>query len=54
MELKKLRTDMHLTVREFADYMGLGYSNLSQIENNQRIQTKYQDVLFKLIQEKFN
>ncbi|TGD22554.1 helix-turn-helix domain-containing protein [Companilactobacillus suantsaicola] len=52
-ELKKLRETLNLTVREFSKLTGLGYSNISQIENNQRIQTKYQDLIFKLIQEKF-
>lgn len=47
LEIKKLREKNNYTVREFADILGLGSSTLSQIENNQRLQVKYQDNLFK-------
>ncbi len=53
-ELKELRENIKMTVREFGDWTGIGYGNISKIENNQRVQTKYQDRIFKLTQEKFN
>jgi len=46
-EIHRIREKMGLTVRQFADKLGLGVSTLSQIENNQRIQVKYQDNLFR-------
>ncbi len=51
--IKQLRNQLNLTVREFAELTGLGYSNISQIENNQKLQTKYQDVMFKLIEAQY-
>ena len=53
-ELKKLRENIKMTVREFGDWTGLGYGTISKIENNQKIQTKYQDRIFQLNKEKFN
>jgi len=53
-ELKKLRENIKMTVREFGDWTGLGYGTISKIENNQKIQTKYQDRIFQLTREKFN
>lgn len=38
-----------MSVREFADALGISSSTLTKIENNHRIQTKYQDQLFKLV-----
>jgi DNA-binding transcriptional regulator YiaG len=49
-EIVHIRQQLHLTVREFADILGLGISTVSQIENNERIQTKYQDNLFRWAQ----
>jgi len=46
-EIRELRSSLGLTVREFSEKLGLGSSTLSQIENNQRVQTGYQDNLFK-------
>ncbi|KRO00700.1 helix-turn-helix domain-containing protein [Companilactobacillus kimchiensis] len=51
--IKKLRNDLNLTIREFAELTGLGYFSISQIENNQRVQTKYQDMMFKSIKEQY-
>lgn len=48
-EIKKIRKDLGLTVRKFANALGISPSALTQIENNHRIQAKYQDVLFKLV-----
>lgn len=48
-EIKKIREDLGLSVRKFADALGISSSALTQIENNHRIQAKYQDVLFKLV-----
>lgn len=53
-ELKKLREDIKMTVREFGNWTGIGYGNISKIENNQRVQTKYQDRIFKLTKDKFD
>lgn len=38
-----------MSVREFADALGISSSTLTKIENNHRIQTKYQDRLFRLV-----
>ncbi|MGQ2376588.1 hypothetical protein [Companilactobacillus zhachilii] len=35
-----------MTVQEFGDWTGIGYENISKIENNQRVQTKDQDRIF--------
>lgn len=45
-ELKKLREKIKMTVQEFGDWTGIGYENISKIENNQRVQTKDQDRIF--------
>ena len=42
-ELKELRKNLKMTVREFGDWTGIGHENISKIENNQSVQTKYQD-----------
>ena len=52
-EIKKLREDTGLTVRVFANYLGMGSSTLSQLENNQRVQTKEQDALLQLVDAYF-
>lgn len=52
-EIKRLRNNLKLTVRQFAISTGFGYSNISQIENNQRVQTKYQDILFRLLHAQY-
>lgn len=49
IEIKKIREDLGLSVRKFANSLGISPSALTQIENNHRIQAKYQDVLFKLV-----
>ncbi|KRN02939.1 hypothetical protein FD13_GL001255 [Levilactobacillus senmaizukei DSM 21775 = NBRC 103853] len=46
-EIYELRSSLGPTVREFSEKLGLGSSTVSQIENNQRVQTGYQDNLFK-------
>lgn len=48
-KIRELRGNLHLSVRTFAKAIGISPSALTQIENNHRIQTKYQDVIFKLI-----
>lgn len=45
-EIKTIRTNLNLTVREFANQLGIGSSQLSQIENNLRLPTTYQKTLF--------
>jgi len=46
-DIVTLRKKLNLTVRQFASKLGLSSSTLSQIENDQRIQTRYQDNLFR-------
>lgn len=48
-EIKDLRISLGLSVRKFAEALGISPSALTQIENDHRIQTKYQDVLFRLV-----
>ena len=45
-EIKAIRTNLSLTVREFARQLGIGSSQLSQIENDLRLPTTYQKTLF--------
>ena len=45
-DIKKLRVSMNLSLREFAKRLGMGYSTLSQIENDHRVQNSYQEKLF--------
>lgn len=45
-EIKNLRHKFNLTVREFAKQLGIGSSQLSQVENNLREPTTYQKTLF--------
>lgn len=45
-EVKQLRNSLKLTTRDFAEKIGIGYTTLSNIENNHIIQTSYQEVLF--------
>lgn len=45
--IRKIRESLGYTVREFAEKLGISPSAVTQIENNHRIQTKYQDMLFK-------
>lgn len=52
-ELRNLRKDVKLSVRDFASHLGISSSIVSQIENNQRVQVKYQDILFKDAKDKF-
>lgn len=47
-EIRELRKKYHLSVREFASILGIGSSTLNQIENDQRLQTKYQNAAFVL------
>lgn len=49
MEIKDIRKKLKLSVRQFAHALGISSSALTQIENNHRVQAKYQDVLFKLV-----
>lgn len=48
-QIKEIRNSVDMTVREFADALGISSSTLTKIENNHRIQTKYQDQLFRLV-----
>lgn len=45
-EIRALRQNLGLSVRQFASELGIGFSTLNQIENNQRLQVKYQEKLF--------
>lgn len=53
-EIKGLRAELNLSIRDFAEIIGIGFSNLSKIENNKVIQTKYQDNLFKYMKDNVN
>jgi len=46
-EIRHLREQLGMTVRSFADVLGIAPSSLTQIENNQRVQAKYQENLFR-------
>lgn len=48
-EIKNIRMGVNMSVREFSNMLGISSSTLTRIENNHRIQTKYQDQLFRLI-----
>lgn len=48
-EIRQLRKQLGLPIRKFADALGISSSALTQIENNHRVQTKYQDVLFRMV-----
>lgn len=48
-EIKELRKSLNLSVRKFADALGISPSALTQIENNHRIQAKYQENLFRSV-----
>lgn len=45
-EIRALRKHLNLSVRKFADQLGIAPSTLTQIENDQRVQVKYQELLF--------
>ncbi|MFC6290154.1 helix-turn-helix domain-containing protein [Levilactobacillus angrenensis] len=45
-EIRSLRKGLDLSVRKFAERLGIAPSTLTQIENNQRVQVKYQELLF--------
>lgn len=45
--IRQIRNSLGYSVREFAKKLGISFSTLTQIENNHRIQTEYQDQLFK-------
>lgn len=45
--IKKIRKSLGYSVRDFAKKLGISSSAVTQIENNHRIQTKYQDLLFR-------
>lgn len=46
-KIRTLRENMGLSVREFAGELGIASSTLTQIENNRRVQVKYQENLFR-------
>ncbi len=46
-EIRTLRNNLDLSVRDFADRIGITPSSLTQIENDQRVQVKYQEIIFK-------
>ena len=50
-EIRNLRNQLNMSVREFANAIGIGSSSLTQIENNQRVQVKYQEILFRAVKE---
>ncbi|WP_407889717.1 helix-turn-helix domain-containing protein [Levilactobacillus sp. N40-8-2] len=52
-EIRKLREDLHMSVRKFADTLGIASSSLTQIENNQRVQAKYQENLFEAARDNY-
>lgn len=49
-EIKDLRKSLGFSVRKFADALGISTSTLTQIENNHRVQAKYQEILFRGVQ----
>jgi DNA-binding transcriptional regulator YiaG len=51
-EIRNIRQQLKMSVREFADLLGIGSSTLTQIENDQRVQVKYQEILFELIKDR--
>lgn len=53
-DIRSLRARLHMTVREFAEMLGIGSSTLTEIENNQRVQVKYQEILFEAVNELLN
>lgn len=48
-QIRALRESLNLSVRNFANALGISPSALTQIENNHRIQTKYQERLFESV-----
>lgn len=50
-EIRNLRHQLNMSVREFANAIGIESSALTQIENNQRVQVKYQEILFRAVKE---
>ncbi|NRO04897.1 helix-turn-helix domain-containing protein [Lactobacillus helveticus] len=52
-EIRNLRNQLNMSVREFANAIGIGSSSLTQIENNQRVQVKYQEILFRAVKESY-
>ncbi|MDT6980575.1 helix-turn-helix domain-containing protein [Levilactobacillus zymae] len=52
-QIKTLRHQLGLSVREFARRLGLSYAKLSQIENNKRIQTLSQEISFRKAQQDY-
>lgn len=48
-QIRGLRKDLNMSVREFANSLGISSSALTKIENNHCVQTKYQDMLFRLV-----
>lgn len=52
-EIRNLRNKLNMSVREFANAIGIGSSSLTQIENNQRVQVKYQEILFRAVKESY-
>jgi len=52
-EKRKIRENLHMSVRKFADTLGIASSSLTQIENNQRVQAKYQENLFEAARDNY-
>lgn len=52
-EIQNLRNKLGMTVREFANTLGIGSSTLTQIENNKRLQVKYQENLFQAVKNQY-
>ena len=52
-EIRDLRGKLKMSVRKFADTLGIAPSSLTQIENNQRVQAKYQENLFEAARDSY-
>lgn len=52
-EIKRLRKNLGLDIRRFAERLGISYSKLSQIENNKRVQTLSQEISFRKAQQDY-
>ena len=50
-EIRNLRNQLNMSVREFANAIGIGSSLLTQIENNKRVQVKSQEIVFRAVKE---
>lgn len=51
--IRHLRNQLNMSISEFADTLGINFSSLKQIENNQRVQTGHQEILFEELKNKW-